>query len=341
MHNCLHRIITANFSFNLQAMKILLRLPNWLGDLVMSAAFIEQLQKLYPGSEISVIVKKGLEQLLSLFPPVKEHFIFSKQEFPGLKGAYSFGKSIKQKEKFDIFFTLPDSFSSALMGYATGAKKRIGYRKEVRSFLLTNSYTKNYQEHRVEQYLDLLRLFSEKDVEQSEIKLRSKPQQKNNIIININSVASSRKLPKEKAVSIIENIRNRTTLPIILIGAENEKQFVEDVYNALSDRSNITNVAGSASLPELANIMQSAKVVLTTDSGPAHLANALGIHTVVLFGAGNEKITAPYNQNKTIVRLAQLSCEPCEDNKCKRFGIPKCLTLLNEDIISNEVIKHL
>jgi lipopolysaccharide heptosyltransferase II len=321
-------------------MKILVRLPNWLGDLVMSAAFIEQLQKVYPGSEISVIVKKGLEQLLSLFPPVKDHFIFSKQEFPGLKGAFSFGKIIKQKNKFDIFFSLPDSFSSALMGYATGTKKCIGYKKELRSFLLTNSYNKNNRQHRVEQYLDLLRFFSGKDIEQTEIKLRSKTQQKNNIIININSVASSRKLPKEKAVSIIENIRKSTPLPIILIGAANEKPFVEEVFNALTDTSNIKNVAGAASLPELANLMGSAKVVLTTDSGPAHLSNALGVYTVILFGAGNEKITAPVNQNKTIIRLAQLSCEPCEDNKCKRFGIPKCLTLLNEDIITNEVIKH-
>ncbi len=322
-------------------MKILVRLPNWLGDLVMSAAFIEQLQKLYPGSEISVIVKKGLEQLLSLFPPVKDHFIFSKKEFHGLTGAYSFGKRMRGKEKFDIFFSLPDSFSSALMGYATGAKKRIGYKKELRSFLLTNSYIKNNRQHRVEQYLNLLRFFSGKEVEQTEIKLRSNMQLKKNIIININSVASSRKLPKEKAVSIILNIRKSTTLPIILIGAENEKQFVEEVFDALPDTSNIKNLAGAVSLPELANIMGSAKIVLTTDSGPAHLSNALGIHTVVLFGAGNEKITAPVNQNKTIIRLAQLSCEPCEDNKCKRFGIPKCLTLLNEDIITNEVIKHL
>ncbi len=322
-------------------MKILVRLPNWLGDLVMSAAFIEQLQKVYPGSEISVIVKKGLEQLLSLFPPLKDYYIFSKEEFHGLKGAYSFGKTIKEKAKFDIFFSLPNSFSSGLMGYATGAKKRIGYKKELRSFLLTNSYIKNNRQHRVEQYLNLLRFFSGKEVEQTEIKLRSNKQPKNNIIININSVASSRKLPKEKAVSIIENIRKSTTLTIILIGAKNEKQFVKEVFNALPDSSNIKNFAGSASLPELANLMGSAKVVLTTDSGPAHLANALGIHTVVLFGAGNEKITAPVNQNKTIIRLAQLSCEPCENNNCKRFGIPKCLTLLNEDLITTEVNKHL
>lgn len=322
-------------------MKILVRLPNWLGDLIMSAAFIEQLQKVYSGSEVSVIVKKGLERLLTFFPPIKNHFIFSKQDFPGLKGAYHFGKIIKAQEKFDVYFSLPDSFSSALMGYATSTKNRIGYKKELRSFLLTNSYTKNIQQHRVEQYLDMLRFFSGKEIEQTNILLRSTPQQKSNIIININSEASSRRLPKEKAVSIIESVRKNSTDPIILIGAANEKQFVDEVFSALMNKTNIKNIAGITSLPELANIIGSAKVMLTTDSGPAHLSNALGIHTIVLFGAGNENITAPYNQNKTVIRLGQLSCEPCGDNKCKRYGIPKCLTLLREELITNEVIKHL
>lgn len=322
-------------------MKILVRLPNWLGDLIMSAPFIAQIQKAYPNAEISVIVKKGLEKILLFFPQLKNQFIFSKQEFEGLKGVYRFGKMIRSRENFDIYFSLPDSFSSALMGYAAGAKNRIGYKKELRSFLLTNSYTKNLQQHRVEQYIDLLRFFSGKDIELTSIKFRSLPQQKNNIIININSEASSRRLPQEKAVSIIESVRKKTAEPIILIGNNNEKQFVDKVFSEVTDKTNIQNIAGTTSLSELAEIITSAKVMLTTDSGPAHLSNALGIHTIILFGAGNESITAPYNPNKTVIRLAQLPCEPCEDNKCKKYGIPKCLSLLSEELITNEVIKYI
>lgn len=322
-------------------MKILVRLPNWLGDLIMSEAFIQQLQKVYPHAEISVIIKKGLEELLILFPSFIDQFIFSKQEFGGLKGAYRYGRRIKKQERFDLFFCLPDSFSSAVMAYATGATKRIGYKKELRSFLLTNAYTKNKNQHRAEQYIDLLRLFSGKITDQQIRMPGTSPEQKNNIIININSEASSRRLPREKAVSIIENVRKKTTLPIILIGAAKEKPFVDEVFLCLADKTNIQNIAGTTSLAQLAHIMGSAKVVLTTDSGPAHLANALGIYTIVLFGAGNENITAPYYPDKTIIRLGQLSCEPCEDNKCKRYGIPKCLTLLNEEIITAEVLKHI
>jgi len=77
--------------------------------------------------------------------------------------------------------------------------------------------------------------------------------------------------------------------------------------------------------------MASAKAVLTTDSGPAHLANSLGVPTIVLFGAGNELNTAPYNkQHLNTIRAGKLECEPCVRNTCKLYGIPKCMQLIDE-----------
>ncbi|MDQ6761948.1 MAG: hypothetical protein M3015_04875, partial [Bacteroidota bacterium] len=140
-------------------MKILVRLPNWLGDMVMSVAFMKELEEAFPKAEISVIVKEGLQSLLSYFPKTKHHFIFSKKEYKGLKGAYRFGKIIAAKEKFDLFCCLPESLSAALMGFATGAKTKIGYKKELRNVLLTKAYSKKKNLHRVEEYVDLLNLF--------------------------------------------------------------------------------------------------------------------------------------------------------------------------------------
>jgi ADP-heptose:LPS heptosyltransferase len=136
-------------------MKILVRLPNWLGDMVMSVAFINELYRQYPQAEISVIAKRGIHELLPFFPPIKHSFVFDKAEYKGMKGLVEFGKTIKATEKYDLFFCLPDSFSSALMGYATGAKKRVGFKKELRSFLLTDTYPKPKRLHRVEEYLSL------------------------------------------------------------------------------------------------------------------------------------------------------------------------------------------
>lgn len=302
----------------------------------MSTAFVKAIDEAYPDAVIDLITKKGIDSLLDHFPKHRNRYIFSKQQYPGLRGAWKFGKEISSKEKYDLFFCLPDSISSAVMAKATGAKKRIGYKKELRSFFLTDSFTKKTNLHRVEEYIDLLKQFHNSAINTPAVELSNSQQQKNNsIIININSEASSRRLPEAKAVSIIHAVRQNIDAEIILIGAEKEKTFVESVYNALPDKKNIISIAGKTDLSQLMNIMSSCKAMLTTDSGPAHVANALGTGTIVLFGAGNEANTSPYNKlHCKTIRLGQLSCEPCLNNTCKRFGVPECLLRLDESLIA-------
>jgi heptosyltransferase II len=326
-----------------QPQNILIRLPNWLGDMVMSTAFVKAVAQQYPYATIDLIAKKGIDFLLDYFPPHKQHFIFNKEEYKGLGGAYTFGKKISKQKNYDIFFCLPDSFSSAVMGYAVGVTQRVGYKKELRSLLLTNACQKKKDLHRVEEYIDLLQQFANTTIKDPAVELITGiTSKKNTIVVNINSEAVSRRLPVAKAISLIDNIRKNTTEEIILVGSPKEKDFVDEIFNGLGNKNNITNNAGKTNLLQLITLFSSCNVMLTTDSGPAHVANALGTHTIVLFGAGNENNTAPYNKvNRTIMRLGQLPCEPCVNNTCKQFGIPKCLVQLDENIIVQQVIAAL
>lgn len=310
-------------------MNILVRLPNWLGDMVMSVGFIEQLEKYFPGASVSVIAKKGIHELLPYFPQLDQQFIFSKDEYPGLRGLYNFGRKIRQAKNFDLFYSLPDSFSAAFMGHATGARKRIGYKNELREILLTNSYSKPKSIHRVEEYIKLLELFTGKEAAAVSVKLRHDFERKKHVVVNINSEASSRRFTTAKAIEIISSLRKNIDNEILLIGAPREKEYVEAVLNALPEKNNIRSIAGTTSLPQLVEVLASAQLVLTTDSGPAHLSNALGTTTIVTFGAGNENNTGPYNrENRKIIRLGKLSCEPCTKNVCVQFSTPQCLELL-------------
>jgi lipopolysaccharide heptosyltransferase II len=320
-------------------MNILIRLPNWLGDMVMSTAFVQAVKNEYPHACIDLVAKKGIDFLLEYFPAHGQRFIFSKEEYKGTGGAWKFGKMIFSQKKYDIFFCLPDSFSSAIMGRAIAAKQRVGFKKELRSVFLTHAYSRQKKVHRVEEYVDLLKQFTKKEIPVPPVKLQLPAAEKTNaVIININSEAVSRRLPKEKAVSIITAVRNKINNPIILVGSNKEAAFVEEVFDALPDKNNISSRAGKTSLPELMQLFASSTAVLTTDSGPAHVANALGVHTIVLFGAGNENNTAPYNKNnRTIIRLGQLPCEPCVNNTCKIYGVPQCLVRLDENIIVGAV----
>lgn len=317
-------------------MNILIRLPNWLGDMVMSTAFVQAVKNEYPTATIDLVAKKGIDFLLDYFPAHEQAFIFSKEEYKGLGGLRKFGKMIAAQKKYDLFFCLPDSFSSAMMAHATAATQRIGFKKELRSVFLTSIYTKQKDLHRVEEYVDLLKQFTKKEIAVPPVQLKTNVATKGNaVVININSEAVSRRLPAAKAISIIAAVRNAIQNEIILVGSNKEADFVNEVFNALPDKHNITNKAGKTNLPALLQLFAGSAVVLTTDSGPAHVANALGVHTIVLFGAGNENNTAPYNKdNRSIIRLGQLVCEPCVSNTCKLYGVPQCLVRLDENLIT-------
>jgi len=253
-----------------------------------------------------------------------------------------FGNHIKQTEIFDLFFCLPDSFSAAIIGATTGAERRIGYKKELRQILLTDSFLKPAGLHRVEEYIRLIELFTTKQAGPANIALHHHFPKKDHVVVNINSEASSRRLTVVKAAELLNLLRSSIEQKIVLIGAPKEKEFVDSVLLQLKETTGIENLAGQTSLCQLAEILASSQVMLTTDSGPAHLANALGTHTIVLFGAGKESNTAPYNKAlRNIIRLGQLSCEPCEKNICVRYETPQCLERLDSNRIVETVKLHL
>ena len=322
-------------------MNILVRLPNWLGDMVMSVGMMNQLPLLFPGSRVSVIAKRGIHELLGFFPPTEDHFIFSKDSYKGIRGLIRFGREIKNTQSYDLFICLPDSLSAAVMGAATGARERIGYKKELRNVLLTHSYKKPSGGHRVEEYTHLLERFTGKKLSPVSVKLNHHFPKEDYIVVNINSEASSRRLTVAKGVEVLKEVLQTTDRKLVLVGAPKEKPFVDSVLAQTGEKDRIENRAGTTSLSQLVQVLASARCMLTTDSGPAHLANALGTHTVVLFGAGNEKNTAPYNKDlRSIIRLGELSCEPCEKNVCIRYGTPLCLENLDSRKIASQLKLH-
>ncbi len=326
-------------------MKILIRLPNWLGDVVMSTAFIAAVKQLYPDALVDIIIKKELSAIATLIPGLNQIHSFSKQEFPGLRGAYRFGKNLRSQQ-YDLFFSLPDSISAATMGWATGAKKRVGFGKEGGFLLLTKICLKPANTHRVDEYMAMLEQFAGTVITDRHVKLNAGDiSAKNNkrVLINLNSEADSRRMPLNKGIILINTLTN--TFPdvtFVFIGGPKDVEYVNQLTMNLGSDIQIENYAGKTDLAGLANLMAGSKVVLTTDSGPAHLANSVGTPTIALFGAGNEHNTAPYNKdNLTVIRAGQLECEPCVRNNCKLYGIPKCMELLDEVQIINAVSLYL
>jgi lipopolysaccharide heptosyltransferase II len=335
----------SNLKSQISNLKILIRLPNWLGDVVMSTAFVSAVRQLYPDAFIDVIIKKELTGIALLIPGVRTIHSFSKQENKGLPGVYRFGKKLAT-EKYDLFFNLPTSLSSLIMGWATGAKNRAGFAKEGGFFLLTKAYKKPLNVHRVDEYISLLEQFTGKTISERHVKLAiDKPEQRDNnkVLVNFNSEASSRRMPIDKAKTIIDLLTNTfKTATFAFIGSPKEAAFVEQVIDKAENTDRIENLAGKTDLAGLINLVAASAAILTTDSGPAHLANSVGTPTIVLFGAGNEHNTAPYNkQYLTVIRYGKLSCEPCVKNTCKLYGIPKCMQMIDDLQIINALGQYL
>ena len=319
--------------------EVLVRLPNWLGDLVMSSAAIRALQQQLPEAHIDVIVKQELQPIAALIPGVRNIYPFSKQEYKGLTGAKKFGREIRSKLQYDLFFTFPNSFSSAVMAWATGAKRRVGFRGEMRALFLSKAFSKPNHLHRAEEYLHLVDRVFPNLSDNPAVRLEIDPQKVEGlstsyIVFNFNSEADSRRMPVDKAISILDEASQHFDQQLVLVGSPKEKEHIDSILSGVKEPEKFLNLAGKTRLPGLAAALKGADLVVSTDSGPAHLANALTTPVLVFFGAGDEKNTAPYNQENLIIfRFPGLDCAPCVSNNCK-FGIPRCLVNLdNQSII--------
>ncbi len=318
--------------------KILVKLPNKLGDTIMATSFLNALKTEYPESQLDVIMAKGIEDLKYFMPGIDRIYEFSKKEYSGVIGNYRFGRKIAGQEKYDLFFCLPFSFSSAILGFFTGSRLRIGYNTEGRGILLNRSYKLPAGLHVVEDYVGLLEQFLGKKIDFKPPQLEiydhvDFPLPEEYIILNVRSGPPSRFIPITKAVEIIRAVKEKYDYKIVLTGAPFEKDYIDEIVDLVKNDHPVLNLAGRTTILELGWVLKNAKAMITTDSGNAHFANALGTKTVVLFGAGLQSRCHPYNKHLIrSLQLFDLDCVPCRSEHCK-YGDNRCLANIGNALI--------
>jgi heptosyltransferase II len=332
-------------------MKVLIRLPNWLGDLVMSSAFIRQLQIIKPECVIDVIVKEELVDAAKYINGIRNIYPFSRKRNHGLSGAIRFAREIVKEKPYDYFFSLPDSFSSAFIGYLCSCKVRVGYSSQMRSLLLTHPFKKPSGIHRVDEYVNLLNLTFKPADHKPRVELSESISDHNTecnekskgfkILLNVNSEAASRKIPEKTATSLCRELGRRDGNTIIMTGTNRDSLYVKKIIEGAGVMTSIVDLSGKTTLRELIELCKSVDLVITSDSGIAHLANSFEKNVVVLFGAGNELNTAPYNsKGLTIIRAQNVPCAPCVSNMCKYKNV-KCMTEISIQNVFDVAMKLL
>lgn len=314
---------------------IAIRIPNWIGDAVLSTPFLYFARKYLPESKIYIIMREKVKDVF-LHNPWYDKIITIKGK--GIFNNIREGIELR-KNRFDLFFVLPDSFSSALNAYFTGAKVRVGYKKECRNIMLNLRLNQPDRViHRTYKYLNILKEFLskycnikpyviEKDFKRNakvHIFLTKQELQRGKrllksirrkiIGINPNASAQSRRWFKERFAQLADKIIKELKYNVIFFGSKEEKNYVCNLLKLMTQKA--YNLAGKINLREYIAILKHLDLFITNDTGPMHLANAVGTPVIAIEGAADVRETGMFNKNKRIYINKHLSCSPCVRNVC-------------------------
>ena len=284
-------------------MKILIDLPTWLGDGVMTTPAIENLLNHYGEAEVSIVGSFISVEALKNNPKVIKTYVLDKNYFNTYKMLHSF-------EEFDVFFSFRSSFRARLMKLFIQSKAKYQFNK--------NIYSKG---HQVEKYNNFINKSLKINSIPNSLKLNAKNQKKERSkkLLGINPGASygSAKRWHPKRFSEVA-IELSTEYDIIIFGGVREKEIAKDIEQCLIEMgvNNYQNLASITTINELISQIVNLDLFITGDSGPMHVAAALQIPTVAIFGPTNHHETSQWMNKKSIVVKKNLECQPCMKRAC-------------------------
>ena len=299
-------------------MKIGVYSPNWIGDAVLALPFIKCLKVFYPNARIYIFCKEWVSCIYKNNPHVYSIVSSKKEELETIKGTIKFGLKIRYTQ-LDLFYTLTDSFRSALVLRISGSSRTVGYKSQMRSFLLTESIkSSKLKIHRYKKYLGLLSKKIELPINpyiyitSKEKKWGLNEMRKMRIHRPVGlfpfSVSIDRTIPENLISKWIGNTDN----DYLIFGSKNDIQKGESLAKLFQTLS-IKSICGKYTLRESIILISLCDFGLAADSGLGHISAVLGVPTLSFFGAGSPNITGPLGHNVEIIK----HCFPCGGELCK------------------------
>ncbi len=311
-------------------MKIALRSPNWIGDCVMALPAIYALKKRFPESEITLVTKPYLKDFFLNVRELSE--IVTIPENRSLLKTWKRARRMHlQNHDIGILFT--NSFKSALIFRMAGIRNIVGYSRDGRGFLLRKrfQFPKNDRHHRffyidlinqlfdgdfVDASINILR-FSKTELTAVRQKLGTLGIEIKRPIIGISPTAAygtAKMWPSDQFNHLISRLQTiYPDIQVVLFGSEKEAQRIDRVVKGI-DR-NCYNLAGKLTLRESMAAISLCRLFISNDSGLMHLADALGIPLLGIFGPTIPHKTRPIGKQSEIL-FKKVSCSPCKFREC-------------------------
>jgi len=332
--------------------RIVLRAPNWIGDAVLSLPAISALRAHFPEAELTVVAHRRLRAIFELAPEIDNVVEFEPPERGwGLVSLHRFSHRLRDGG-YDLGIVFPLSFSSALMLFWGGARERVGYSAEGRWFLLTKriALPRDYRErHLVDSYLELVKVLGiavDRRIPRlvaGEAVLREADRLLKDFalappLIGLAPGATygpAKRWQLRKFGELAQRLVRESSARVVLLGNTEEAMM-----GGLGlQGENILDLMGKTSLGEAIGVVKRCSIFISNDSGLMHLAAALGIPVVAIFGSTTPKWTGPLGEGHIVIKK-DLSCSPCFRRECP-LRTYECLESIEVDEVFTGTVQLL
>jgi len=339
---------------NREPKNIIVRMPNWLGDLVMATPVLADLRLHWPEASITAMCQSNISPVLAHDPHIDELFSFRRPSGWLHREASRHILNPLQHGEYDMGILLTNSLSSAVWFWRGGVKNRIGYRGHWRSLLLDQAlpFPEEIETiHLVLTYKKMLEAVgitlsdtppmlyvTREEDERAKQWLKRLEVPEKGIIVGINPGAaygSAKCWLPERFKELTNRLIANPNIYVLYFGDSAGAELVEHISEEMPER--VINLAGKTSLRELMSLIELCTVFLTNDSGPMHVASALGTPLVALFGSTSDVRTGPYNGGVVIHK--RVDCSPCYQRVCPIDF--RCMKEITVENVYNELMRFL
>jgi heptosyltransferase-2 len=313
--------------------RILIRAPNWVGDIVMATASFADVRRAFPAARISILLLPGREKILAGSPD-HDGLLFDRsgRSAPRL---LALAREIR-RERFDLGLIFPGSFKAALCVFLGRVARRVGYRRNLRRFLLTDAVEHETEDGRRKPvpmpllYQKLcaaagvppgdgrprLHVTTESEERAADLR-RALGIGEREELIGINpgaSYGSSKLWPAAHFARLADLLTERHGLRTIIFTGPGEEMIAREIV-ARARTKPIHDPARRIPLDLLKPLVRDLKLLVTTDTGPRHYAVAFGVPVAVVMGPTHPGHTA-LNLERTEVIRHDVPCGPCHLKTC-------------------------
>lgn len=319
-----------------------------IGDVVNTLPLVNVVRESWPDTELAWVIEPESHSLVEGHPAVDRFIVFRRER--GLSGAKRALGEIRAF-KPDLVIDLQRILRSSFFAFFSGSPRRLGFdrrRCKECSWIFTNMKIPAAEpsRHMVFQYLefaDYLGLNRSKikfglplggeDHAEAEASLPSGALREGFIALNLGAAKPANRWPVERWAQLARLIVRGSGYFVVLTGGSRDRRAGEECGKGAGTGERLTDLTGRTSLKSLAAVFARSQAVVSGDTGPMHIASALGRITIGLFGPADPRRTGPFNYPDLVV-CSRLDCGPCGKRNC---GSRKCM----EEISAAEVWERL